>query len=77
MAKYNILAAKYEERMKYVNKFMRYKKIPYDLRTKIVRFLEYNWEQKKSIKIEENEVYSLLNDNLRDKITVFLNGRIL
>jgi hypothetical protein len=42
-----------------------------------VRYLEYNWEKKKQIKIEENEVYSLLNDNLRDKITVYLNGRLL
>ena len=29
------------------------------------------------IKIEENDVYNLLNDNLRDKITVYINGRIL
>jgi hypothetical protein len=41
---YNTLATKYEERMKYVNRFMRQKGIPEDLRMKIVRFLEYNWE---------------------------------
>ena len=63
--------------MKYVNRFMKYKGLPEDLRIKVVRYLEYNWEQKKKIKIEEAEVYSLLNDNLRDKITVCLNGRIL
>jgi hypothetical protein len=44
---------------------------------KIIRYLEYNWEEKKTIKIEEKEVYALLNDNLRDKITVCINGRIL
>lgn len=44
---------------------------------KIVRYLEYNWEEKKKNKIEENEVYALLNDNLRDKITVSINGRFL
>ena len=43
----------------------------------IIRYLEYNWEEKKTIKIEEKEVYALLNDNLRDKITVCINGRIL
>eukprot|EP00347_Sterkiella_histriomuscorum_P021932 403332268 len=74
---YNTLATKYEESMKYVNKFMKQKGIPEDLRTKIVRYLEYNWEQKKKIKIEEREVYGLLNENLRDKITLYLNGKIL
>ena len=29
------------------------------------------------MKIEQEEVDALLNDNLRDKITVYLNGRIL
>jgi hypothetical protein len=51
--------------------------LPRDLRTKIIRYLEYNWEEKKKIKIEEGELYDLLNKNLRDKITVCLNGRIL
>lgn len=41
---YNILASKYEEKMKYVNRFMKQKGIPEDLRNKIVRYLEYNWE---------------------------------
>lgn len=74
---YNTLATKYEERMKYVNRFMKQKGIPDDLRTKIIRYLEYNWELKKQYKIEESEVYSMLNENLRDKITVYINGRIL
>ena len=41
---YNALATRYEENMKYVNKFMKQKGIPDHLRTKIVRYLEYNWE---------------------------------
>ena len=61
----------------YVNQFMRQKGIPNELQMKIIRYLEYNWEEKKTIKIEEKEVYALLNDNLRDKITVCINGRIL
>ena len=44
---YNTLATKYEERMKYVNKFMKQKGIPDELRTKIIRYLEYNWELRK------------------------------
>jgi len=43
----------------------------------VKRYLEYNWELKKLYKIEETELLSLLNDNLRGKIIVYFNGRIL
>lgn len=77
VSKYNVTAIKYEERMKYVNKFMRQKNIPTDLRTKIIRYLEYNWELKKQVKIEDKDVFSLLGDNLRDEILLQINGIIL
>jgi hypothetical protein len=35
------------------------------------------WEHKKLIKIDEKEVMAMLNESLREKITVYLNGRIL
>jgi hypothetical protein len=35
------------------------------------------WETKKTIKIDEKEVMAMLNESLREKITVYLNGRIL
>ncbi len=63
--------------MTYVNKFMANKGLPKDLRAKIRRYLEYNWEYKKMIKIEEEEVMYLLNEDLKSKITVYLNGRHL
>jgi len=63
--------------MNYVNLFMKSKGIPKELRVKIRRYLEYNWELKKTMKIEEEEVMGLLNEDLASKITVFLNGRIL
>lgn len=44
---------------------------------KVRRYLDYNWQKKKDIKIDEKEVMTMLNENLRDKITVYLNGRIL
>ena len=53
------------------------KGLPKDLRSKIRRYLEYNWEYKKMIKIEDEEVMYLLNDDLKRKITVYLNGRLL
>ena len=63
--------------MNYVEKFLRKNQLPIDLRISVRRYLEYNWELKKIYKIEEEELLSLLNVNLRDKITVFLNSKIL
>lgn len=63
--------------MMYVNQFLNSKSIPKDLISKINKYLQYNWELKKQIKIEEKEFYELLNDDLRDKITIYLNGQIL
>lgn len=63
--------------MIYINKLLLAKALPFDLRMKIRRYLEYVWEQKKIVKIEEGEVMAMLNENLREKITVYLNGRIL
>lgn len=44
---------------------------------KVRHYLEYIWTSKKEIKIEESEVMDILNENLRDKLTLYLNGRIL
>jgi hypothetical protein len=41
------------------------KGIPKELRDKIHRFLDYNWELKKTIKIDEEELMELLNHELR------------
>eukprot|EP00347_Sterkiella_histriomuscorum_P015001 403358691 len=77
VTRYNILAANYREKMNYVNKFLLTQQIPNELRLKIRRYLEYIWESKKEIKIDEKEVMAMLNESLREKITVYLNGRIL
>jgi hypothetical protein len=63
--------------MTYVNVFLKEKGIPDDLKKKINIYLNYNWELKKEIKIEEEEVMDLVNKELRDKLTINLNGRIL
>jgi hypothetical protein len=42
------------------------KGIPKDLRDKIHRYLDYNWDLKKKIKIEEEELMDLLNKELKD-----------
>lgn len=53
------------------------KGIPKDLRDRIHRYLDYNWELKKSIKIDEDELMELLNNDLRNQIKSHLTGRIL
>ena len=63
--------------MMYVNQFMIAKEMPSELRIKIRRYLEYVFESMKEVKVEENEVFMLLNENLRDKINMHLRGRIL
>lgn len=63
--------------MSYVEQFLRDKDIPITLRQQVKRYLEYNWELKKLYKIEESELLTLLNDNLRGKIIVYFNGKIL
>lgn len=60
--------------MTYVNKFLVQKNIPKDLKIKINKYLHYNWQMKKEIKIEESELMSLLNDDLKDRLTIYLKG---
>ncbi|CDW85301.1 UNKNOWN [Stylonychia lemnae] len=87
VSRYNILAVQYKqdysnlidfrEKMMYVNQFLSSKSIPKDLIARINKYLQYNWELKKQIKIEEKELMDLLNSDLRDRITIYLNGQIL
>ena len=39
--------------------------------------MDYIWDSKKQLKIEEIELLDMLNDDLRNKLTVCLNARIL
>ena len=52
----------------YVNQFMVAKEMPSELRMKVRRYLDYIFESKKEIKVDETEVFKLLNEGLRDKI---------
>ena len=42
------------------------KDIPKDLRAKIKQYLDYNWEIRKDIKIDEEDVMDLLNTELKE-----------
>lgn len=61
----------------YVNKYMINKGMPRNLQLKIRRFLDYNFEQKKDIKLEDKDIYNELNRNLNLRLQVFLLGRIV
>lgn len=63
--------------MLYVTQFMLNKGIPKDLREKINRYLDYNWNLKKKIKIDEEELMEILNKDLGCQVQSHLTGRIL
>ena len=65
---YNQISDKYKEQMMYVNKQMIHKNMPSTLRLKIRRFLDYNFELKKDIKLEDKDIYVELNHNLKLKL---------
>ena len=77
VSSYNQISALYREKMMYVNRFMMKKDMPPDLKMKIRRYLDYVFESKKEIKLDEQEVLTMLNENLNDKIQMYLRGRIL
>ena len=58
-------------------KFLVERDIPIDVRTSIKRYLEYNFQLKKDFKIEHEDVMGLLNDHLRNTLTIYTNGKIL
>ena len=44
------------------------KEMPAELKMKVRRYLDYIFESKKEYKVDESEVFKLLNEGLRDKI---------
>jgi len=75
VSEFNMLAAQFRENMFFVNQFMVQNKLPKHMRIKVRRYLEYQWEQKKLLKIEQDDVLSLLNQDLNDKIVLYMYGR--
>ena len=56
---------------------MIYHNIPSDFRIKVKRHLDYLVEYKKQYKLEEEEVFSMLNENLIFELIINLNGKML
>ena len=53
------------------------KSMPYNLRLKIRRFLDYNFEHLKEVKLNDKDIYNELNRSLNMRLQVYLIGRIL
>ena len=56
---------------------MQEKQMPHELRMKVRRYLDYVFESKKEVKIDEKIVFQMLSEGLKDKIRIQLRGRIL
>ena len=54
VSKYNHTNSIYRERMMYTNQFMKNKDMPLDLRRKVRRYMDYIYESKKEVKVDEN-----------------------
>jgi hypothetical protein len=75
--KSNIMVNEFRLKITHINQFLIHKNIPSELKSTIISYLEYMCDYKKMYKLEENEVLNMLNDNLREDVIVYLNGRIL
>lgn len=77
VAQYNQAASNFRENMFYVGKWMQFHDLRKDLRLQIRRFLEYEWDLREQQKIEERDVMKLLNQDLREKLTLYTNVKRL
>jgi hypothetical protein len=75
--RYNMASDSYRERQRFVLKYLKLKNIPKELLLKVKRYLDYNYEVKRDLKIDESEVMDMLNDDLRITLTLYTNGKIL
>ena len=51
--------------------------MPGGLRLKVRRYLDYVFETKQEIKLSEREVYQLLNERLKEKLKLYLRGKVV
>jgi hypothetical protein len=60
-----------------INQFMIYHNVPSEFRIKVKRYLDYLVDYKRQYKLEEEEVLSMLNENLVLELIINLNGKML
>lgn len=67
----------YREQVVAVNRYMRKKKLPYELQFRVRRYLEYVWENRKKNNIDEKQILNLLSEPLRDEIYAHIHGVVI
>lgn len=73
----NMLANEYRLRSLHINQFLVHENISNEFRIKIMTYMEFLIDYKQKYKLEENEVLDMLNENLREWVIAYLNGRII
>eukprot|EP00359_Climacostomum_virens_P002321 CAMPEP_0204913994 /NCGR_PEP_ID=MMETSP1397-20131031/11860_1 /ASSEMBLY_ACC=CAM_ASM_000891 /TAXON_ID=49980 /ORGANISM="Climacostomum Climacostomum virens, Strain Stock W-24" /LENGTH=715 /DNA_ID=CAMNT_0052085379 /DNA_START=31 /DNA_END=2178 /DNA_ORIENTATION=- len=66
----------HRERVVALNAYMKKANLPFDLRFRVRRYLDYIWENQKKSDVEEKEILSLLSEPLRDEIFIHTRGKI-
>ena len=74
---FNQISDQFKERMMYVNRVMMKRPMPRGLRIKIRRYLDYEFEKLKEIKVDDEEMLQELNQSLKQKLETHLLGRII
>ena len=68
----------FQKDLNIINEFMKQKKINFDLRMRVRKYLEYIWYEEKIEKIEEQtQIFDKLSDSLREELLLEANGAIL
>lgn len=74
---YNTSFTKFRERMLYINQFVKEKKMPKELQRKVRRYLDYELDKKKEIKVEDEDVFEMLNADLENQIRTYLRAKTI
>jgi Ion transport protein/Cyclic nucleotide-binding domain len=75
IANIDIAKSQYQEKMEKVTTFLRYKKIPPDLKDKISDYYDYLWESRRGY--DESSILSDLPKPLQTSVSLFLNREII
>ena len=68
----------FQKDLNVINEFMKQKKINFDLRMRVRKYLEYIWYEEKIEKIEEQtRIFEKLSDSLKEELLLEANGAIL
>ena len=65
----------HKQKVETIKSYMRHRKIPTDLQTRIEEYLDYLWTTQKGL--DETDITSMLPATLRQQLSLFCNSRII